>query len=188
MSMDIKKALLSFVALAIAMCPMSYIWIFKQTSVKHFRRVNVENRFNAKVNTNNRIVLSSKMGNYTFGNMVLAAIVVSMLTYELGNYPAILFFASLLLWFIIAIRLVKNIYTVIFVTDKKVYVYNYILDLYTDYLIDTNTTASVVGNILTETLAINGVCVSNGLELLNSADLALAINNAAKKCKGDINE
>jgi len=179
MNIEVQRVLLALVTFVVTMCPLSYIWIFKRTNIKTFRSVDIEKMFYKKNQSGHSVILASRMGNYTFSNIILAAVIISIFSYGLGNYPTAVFFVSLFLWVPMAIRMTRNIYTVIFVTSSNVYVYNAIRDTCNAIGIDSNTKASVITNTLTQTLAINGNEVCKGLELLNSPELAFEINKSA---------
>jgi len=181
MFFESQRVSLSLMMFVIALFPLLYVWVFKRMGIHRYRNTYVKKMFYRKIQSSPRIVLASTMGNYTFNNTIISSVIISAFTYEIGRYPAMFLVILLSLWVLIAIRVMRNIHIVIFVTVSSVYVYNALLDSCTVINIDANIEATVVTHTLTQTLAINGDEVCRGLELLNSFELASEINIIAKE-------
>lgn len=168
------KLLISLMLFPVTIFPYIYIRVFKKSSVTDFRENIVLTTFRTELRPDEQILIASDNGSYSNMLIYLTSIPISLLIPVVFDYPLLPWFVLLSFipaWAWNISRMVTNYCSRIIVTNRSLYVYDYLHRKTTAIPFDRITSVASIGIMRATEIEVNGRRVCPNLEVENPSDI-----------------
>jgi hypothetical protein len=187
MEFEMSRFVVALLVFPILISPCLYIRLVKRESVEGFREKIIFPAFSKQLNAEEHVKLISKRGSYANLIIYVISAPLSVLTSTIDLYPFPVLF-SLCCWFAVGCKIINDYHIMIVLTDRAIYVFNYLHNRTSVYTLDAITSVTAISKMYWWEVVINGIRIQAYLEVDNAYEFAKIASSLVAKATGGLHD